>query len=165
MDSGKQIEAFKTALTYAPNGVSSYLGIDQIDWGNNAVYEVWKVSPCCGTPFSIPDAIYCWIQHWFCGLCTSAQVCAWGMNQELAFINHLLLLYFCYCCMCIQRHNIRKRAGIPGNLIGDFMCQWCFPVCSKCQELRAMPKEGWDFIGAIQNKKFTIYIPDVKVMA
>lgn len=33
-------------------GILGLCGIDQIDWGGQAgaCYEVWKCSPCCGSP-------------------------------------------------------------------------------------------------------------------
>ena len=49
----------------------------------------------------------------------------------------------------ILRRNIRMKynVGSPNSWIGDLfmVCCCCTSLCSMCQELRAVPIEGWDW--------------------
>ena len=54
----------------------------------------------------------------------------------------------------LLRRNIRTKynVGSPKSWIGDFfMVCCCFTsACSFCQELRAVPVEGWDWFTALR---------------
>jgi len=58
----------------------------------------------------------------------------------------------------IIRHNIRLKynVGYPSSWIGDLFMSCCFVTapCSLCQELRAIPIEGWDWLADLRARGF-----------
>ena len=126
-------------------GVEGCLGLDQCDWGGNGgqIYEVWKVDPCCGPPTPL-QAFEC-VATWFClGLCSFSKMYARALDQPCGVVNHVL---FPYCCPCLSliflRYNIRKKNGVRGNVVGDFVCMYLLAPCALCQQLRAVPRDDW----------------------
>eukprot|EP00027_Filamoeba_sp_ATCC50430_P008300 CAMPEP_0168560480 /NCGR_PEP_ID=MMETSP0413-20121227/11083_1 /TAXON_ID=136452 /ORGANISM="Filamoeba nolandi, Strain NC-AS-23-1" /LENGTH=72 /DNA_ID=CAMNT_0008591785 /DNA_START=302 /DNA_END=520 /DNA_ORIENTATION=- len=66
--------------------------------------------------------------------------------------------------MTATRYNLRAKYGIGGKttneLIGDFICVYCCGPCTFCQELRAVEKKDWDFVGAVRGgKKIEVMVP------
>jgi len=161
------VDKIKSSIASSP-GVDGFLGIDQIDWGGSAgaVYECWKLSPCCGSPFNLKDCLYCLGCFYFCPLCTASKLLASSLEQQPAIVNHCLLTYcgaFYYCKPCI-RHNFRKKAGAKGNIIGDCVCACVFPYCSACQELRSVPISAWDWLPDVQAKNLSVFAPEFRLM-
>eukprot|EP01004_Peranema_trichophorum_P009696 NODE_8442_length_678_cov_22.037838_g7819_i0.p1 GENE.NODE_8442_length_678_cov_22.037838_g7819_i0~~NODE_8442_length_678_cov_22.037838_g7819_i0.p1 ORF type:complete len:197 (+),score=10.52 NODE_8442_length_678_cov_22.037838_g7819_i0:47-592(+) len=161
----------------------------QVDWGDKAgkCYECWKLEPCCGNPCNFTDGIYCLACFVFCGPCTAAKICAYSLDQHCAFCNHFMLPYLlvslpfaltaikpalvpigyigAVAYRSIIRHNIREKYGVvvdsPINAwLGDVLCTLLFSPCTYCQELRSMPKEGWDWL----NKEKTLVAPECKII-
>lgn len=128
-------------------GVKAIFGLDQINWGGNAgaCYEVWKVSPCCGSP-DIKGCLTCIACFHFCGLCTISKMFASSVDQQCSLVPHCLFVIFCpHCTAVLLRHNYRNKVGASGNLIGDFVCTYCFGPCSFCQVLRAANVGDWNY--------------------
>eukprot|EP00996_Jenningsia_fusiforme_P003511 NODE_4306_length_831_cov_21.445013_g3978_i0.p2 GENE.NODE_4306_length_831_cov_21.445013_g3978_i0~~NODE_4306_length_831_cov_21.445013_g3978_i0.p2 ORF type:complete len:163 (+),score=22.17 NODE_4306_length_831_cov_21.445013_g3978_i0:106-594(+) len=159
------VENFTSALA-APNGVQSYIGLDQVDWNGNQCYEIWKVEPCCGSPWNPKDCLYCCALHYCCGLCVGTKALASSVDQDCALVPHCLCIYCCGPCASIcLRHNVRKKNGVPSSIIGDCVCVCCCGACAGCQTLRGMRKEDWDFIPDIQGGKVGVKAPEMKIMA
>lgn len=130
-------------------GVKGCLGIDQLEWGagrGDALWEIWKLQPCCGSPCSPKDAVYCLVIWYCCNFIPLARMYGSSMHQTpCACIPHMLMAYLCpNFTTCLMRYNIRKKNGVPGNIIGDLLCaHFCSP-CSMLQMLRAVPVKDWD---------------------
>ena len=131
-------------------GIVGICGLDQIDWGGSAgkFYEVWKVSPCCGSPDANPkDAIMCCLCWSFCGQCSATKLFASSVDQPCSLIPHCLFVYFCGCISGpVLRYNLRKKAGVTGNIIGDCACVCCCGPCACCQELRSVQPSEWNWL-------------------
>lgn len=131
-------------------GVLGCLGISQIDWGGNACYEVWKLSPCCGSPDPINCLLYCF-NFIFCGPCVNCKLYATSLGQKCAFFPHCVCCCFCGPCMTLfTRYNLRRKAGGKGNMIGDWVCLYCCGPCSCCQNLRSVDIGGWRVIPEVE---------------
>ena len=62
----------------------------------------------------------------------------------------------CSCCCCLYccqlcthsalRYNLRRSAGVPGNICGDCVCLYFCTICAFTQELRSIPKSMWEWI-------------------
>ena len=127
-------------------GVHGAFGIDQIDWGGRAgkFYEFWKVEPCCGSPLNAKDAIVCLGTWWCCPLCAQSKLYASSLNDQCGIVPHALFTCLCSPCSCwFTRYNLRKKLGVKGNLLGDFVCVYCCGCCSSLQHLRASAIEDW----------------------
>mmetsp|Transcript_23850 Transcript_23850/g.27682 ORF Transcript_23850/g.27682 Transcript_23850/m.27682 type:complete len:156 (+) Transcript_23850:61-528(+) len=137
---GKYIDEIKAG------GVKGCLGLDQMDWGGEGgkFYELWKCAPCCGSP-DLAGCLNCCF-HWNClGYLTYMRTLAWSQDNECAVVPHCVPLVCC-CGPCTRvgfRYNLRHKAGVSGNLCGDFMCVWCCGICAFAQELRSMPVTAW----------------------
>lgn len=130
-------------------GILGCLGIDQVNWGGSAgaIYEVWKCSPCCGSPCNIKDALYCLVCWHCCGLCVTTKLFAYSLSQECAIFPHLICIW-CFgpwAAPCM-RYNLRKKAGARGNICGDLVCLYFCGCCSWLQQLRSAPVSGWDIL-------------------
>lgn len=130
-------------------GVKGILGLDQIDWGGSAgaIYEVWRVTPCCGSPWNPKDAVCC-IACWSCfSLCTVTKLFASSVGQPCSLIPHCLFMYFCACISGpVLRYNLRKKSGTSGNIIGDVVCLIFCNVCACCQEIRSVQPSEWNWL-------------------
>ena len=130
-------------------GIKGIFGIDQMDWGGSAgkIYEIWKLEPCCGSPFNPRDAAYCLVCWWCCSLCSTSKLFASSLSQPCSLVPHILCIWcfapFAGICM---RYNLRKKAGSQGNIIGDLVCLWCCGCCSWLQQLRSVPVSNWDIM-------------------
>ncbi len=128
-------------------GPEGCLGIDQQNWGGSAgyFYEVWKCEPCCGSPANPKDAIYCLFCWHCCSLCVTSKLFAYSLGQECALFPHILCIW-CFgpwVAPCL-RYNLRKRAGVRGNICGDLVCLYFCGCCSWLQQLRSVPVSAWD---------------------
>eukprot|EP00760_Papus_ankaliazontas_P033683 PhM_4_TR662/c0_g1_i1/m.39571 len=123
------------------------IGIDQMDWGGKggAFYEIWKVSPCCGTPsFNLVDALMCALQWHFCSCCSVWKLYGSSLGQQCAWIPQCPFVWFCPLCTVVAtRYNVRKKSGVKGNIIGDLVCTLFCGCCSFCQVLRAVNNGSW----------------------
>ena len=130
-------------------GASQALGLDQMDWGDKGgkFFELWKCEPCCGSPCNPKDAALCCVHFYCCGICSFSRLLATTVNQEWAFWPHCISFWCCALCShaCL-RYNLRRAAGVPGNICGDCMCVWCCGCCAITQELRSIPKSQWEWI-------------------
>ena len=126
-------------------GVKGMLGLDQVSFGAGGnVWECWKVEPCCGSPFAVPECAMCVLTWWCCGPCAFAKMYSTSLGQECSCVNHCIFPYFCpICATSFLRYNIRKKNGIPGNILGDCVCLCCLGPCAMCQELRSVPRSDW----------------------
>eukprot|EP00998_Keelungia_sp_KM082_P010150 NODE_6344_length_643_cov_445.480620_g6321_i0.p1 GENE.NODE_6344_length_643_cov_445.480620_g6321_i0~~NODE_6344_length_643_cov_445.480620_g6321_i0.p1 ORF type:complete len:166 (+),score=20.13 NODE_6344_length_643_cov_445.480620_g6321_i0:71-568(+) len=160
---GKIVDAYKESFGKGPK---SMIGLDQFDWGGDAgkCFECWKCGKCCGDPCNPKDAVYCILCFWCCGPCTMCKYRAWAVDQDCAVINHCCLAYCGWCWIC-ARHDIRKKAGAEGSIIGDCVCLWCCGPCANLQALRSTPKDSWDWLAAVKDKKVKPFIPECKLMA
>ena len=126
-------------------GVEGCLGLDQINWGGKggAIYEIWKIDPCCGPPDPI-QALECLVT-WYClGFCSFSKMYARALDQPCGVVNHIIFPYCCFpCSVLFLRYNIRKKNGVKGNLLGDAVCLYFLGPCAFCQELRAVPRDDW----------------------
>eukprot|EP00760_Papus_ankaliazontas_P024310 PhM_4_TR222/c0_g1_i1/m.100072 len=146
---GAQLSHAGTTMSaeIAAGGFKGILGLDQITWPGHAgeCWEFWRCSPCCGDPINFMDCISCVLQFWFCGPCVAAKLFATSVNQECAVWPHCFPLIM--CCSCItapmERYNLRKKAGVSGNIIGDIVCLYCCSCCAGLQTLRSVPIEAW----------------------
>lgn len=124
------------------------LGADQLVWPDGKggkLWEVWKVSPCCGSPCTYPLAGYCFLTFYFYGLISLAKMLAKSAGQKFALWPHVACAFFCpLCALAANRHNTRKRLGVPGTLVGDLVLHICCAPCAVFQELRAVPNNHWD---------------------
>ena len=145
-------------------GVKGFLGLDQIDWGGNAgaVYEIWKLSPCCGATPNPKEAAYCVVCWWCLGPCVGSKLFASSLDQECALVPHMVCIWCCapFAAVCM-RYNLRKNAGAEGNIAGDTVCLWCCGCCSFLQQLRSVPVSKWDIIPA---KVPGVVAPEVKLL-
>ena len=122
-------------------GVQGALGLDQMDWGDNKFYEIWKVSPCCGEP-DAQKALYCIGSWWCCGPCSFGKLFAASVGEDCAIVPHCLC-GMCPCGPILLRYNLRKKSGTTGNCIGDCVCTACCGPCSFCQILRSVSVNEW----------------------
>ena len=130
-------------------GVAGALGIDQIDWGGSAgaIYEIWKLEPCCGSPWNPWDAFVCFMCWHFCGLCSVSKLFGSSVSQHCSLIPHCAFMIFCGCISGpVLRYNLRKKAGAPGNIIGDIVCLYFLGPCAACQELRSVQASEWNWV-------------------
>eukprot|EP00796_Vickermania_ingenoplastis_P002164 gene2164-1333_t len=131
-------------------GILGCLGISQIDWGGNACYEVWKCAPCCGGPDPI-NALLCLFNCWCCGPCMNCKLYATSLGQKCAFFPHCVCCCFCGPCMTVfTRYNLRRKAGVKGNMVGDWICTCCCGCCACCQNLRSVPIAGWRVVPEVE---------------
>ena len=129
-------------------GLPGLCGFDQVNWGSaGAIYEIWKLEPCCGQPCNPADGLKCMVCWYFCTFCTMTKLYSFSLGQECALFPH------CLCVFCLpnfaawfMRYSLRKKAGVKGNLIGDFVCLYFCGPCSFCQELRSVPAQSWDLL-------------------
>ncbi|CUG90402.1 transmembrane protein, putative [Bodo saltans] len=145
--------------------VKSIFGLDQISWGGSAgaIYEVWRLSPCCGSP-DVMGALKCLGCWWLCGLCSSSKFYASSVDQQCALIPHCAMVVFLPCITTILlRHNWRKKTGVSGNIIGDCVCSYFCGPCSCCQVLRAAHPGDWNFF-ANGIKPPGIIAPQIKLL-
>jgi Cys-rich protein (TIGR01571 family) len=130
-------------------GAAQAFGADQMDWGDKGgqFYECWKCEPCCGSPCNPKDGVLCCVHFSCCGLCSFSRLLATTVNQEWACWPHCISFWCCgVCSHACLRYNLRRQAGIPGNICGDCMCVWCCTCCAVTQELRSIPKSMWEWI-------------------
>ena len=130
-------------------GVKGIFGLDQYDWGGTAgaIWELWKLSPCCGATPNPKDAAYCLVCWWLCGPCSTAKLFASSLDQPCALVPHILCIWFAAPIAGIcMRYNLRKKAGAQGNIIGDLVCLWCCGCCSWWQQLRSVQVNAWDIM-------------------
>ncbi|CAJ1017196.1 hypothetical protein, conserved [Leishmania lindenbergi] len=124
------------------------LGLDQINWGGQAgaIYECWRLSPCCGSP-DLTGCLLC-LLHWLClSPCSSCKLYATSMGDHCSLWPHCFCVLFCCpCARLFTRYNLRKKSGTRGNMIGDFMCIFCCCPCAYCQELRSVSPSGWRIV-------------------
>lgn len=128
-------------------GWKGCLGLDQLDWGSDGgqLYELWVLDKCCGDPeCNAKDASTCIVTWYCCPWCAFGKLYSKSMGSDCSLIPHCIFSYFCPFCACaFTRYNLRKRFGIPGNLMGDCLCTYgCF-LCVWLQHLRAVPNTDW----------------------
>jgi hypothetical protein len=85
--------------------VKSIFGLDQISWGGSAgaIYEVWRLSPCCGSP-DVMGALKCLGCWWFCGLCSSSKFFASSVDQQcVSWCFCRALQPFCFATIGARR--------------------------------------------------------------
>lgn len=128
-------------------GVKGIFGLDQVDWQGQAgaCYECWKLSPCCGNP-DIMGCLMCVGCWWCCGPCSACKLYASSLNEPCAVAPHCLMVCCVPCTGCIVRHNLRKKAGVRGNIVGDCACRCCCGPCAFCQELRSVAPAEWNLL-------------------
>lgn len=118
-------------------------GLDQYDWGNNEIWAIWKLNPCCGGP-DLMGALKCIVHWWFCAPCSFAHLYGSSNGAGCSIAPHCLFAWFCGpCAIVATRYNLRKGKGVPGNIIGDIVCGWFCGPCSMCQMLRASSVSDW----------------------
>ena len=124
-------------------GIKGICGLDQLDWGNGGkIYECWKLQPCCGK--DVKSVCTCLITWYFCSSCAIAKLYSHSLDQDCGILNHCLFACCCpYCTAVFLRYNLRKKNGVPGNMIGDCVCLYFCNACSVCQELRSVPAAAW----------------------
>ncbi len=138
-------------------GVKGCLGLDQIDWGGNEVYAVWKLAPCCGGP-DLMGALKC-IGMWSCcGWCAMSKLYSQSMGQTWNIIPACVFVACCPSCAGVfTRYNLRKS---PGNILGDCVCCHCCGPCAACQTLRAASINQWFLLPP----DITIVAPQIKLI-
>lgn len=148
-------------------GASQAFGIDQLDWGEKGgkLWEVWKCEPCCGSPCNPKDGVMCCVHFTCCAICTNSRLLATTVNQPWACWPHCVSYWCCQLCThsCL-RYNLRRSAGVPGNICGDCICLCCCGACARCQELRSMPASMWTWIPD-QMKAPEASVPEMKFIA
>jgi hypothetical protein len=119
-------------------GIKGCLGLDQIDWGGNEIYGVWRIDPCCS---SLEAAGKCVVSWWLCGPCSMAKLYGKSMGQDCSIIPG------CLCVVCAApwvavatRYGMRKSAG---NICGDCVCCYLLGPCAACQVLRSASVSDW----------------------
>lgn len=129
-------------------GVNGWLGLDQIDWGGEAgkFYECWKINPCCGAP-DVMQMLWCVVCWSCCNCCATSKMFASSVDQDCFLVPHCVMA----CCLpCVTsvliRANLRKRLGVQGNIVGDFICTCCCGCCAQCQECRAVAPSEWNLL-------------------
>jgi Cys-rich protein (TIGR01571 family) len=133
------------------------------DWGGDAgaCWECWRVRPCC---HDTKSAIYCCLCWWCCGLCSSAKLFSYSVKQNCAVVNHCLPAWCCGICVAVLvRHNIRTQLRVgdtktTSGWIGDCLLSCCCGPCVLCQELRAVPKDAWDWLPELQKNGLTVMV-------
>lgn len=131
-------------------GVMGCLGCTQCDWGGNACWEFWKCSPCCGRP-DIINCILCWFNWMICCPCANCKLYATSLSQRCAFFPHCICCCFCGPCMSLfTRYNLRRKAGVRGNMVGDCVCLTYCCLCVWCQNLRSVDVGGWRIFPDLQ---------------
>ncbi|EAN81663.1 hypothetical protein C3747_220g69 [Trypanosoma cruzi] len=120
-------------------------GLDQLEWSGQAgaVWECWKLAPCCGHP-DLLGVIYC-LLHWTClSPFSMCKLYASSLDDPCSVWPH------CFCILCcpvgrwFTRYNLRKKNGTRGNIIGDCCCVFlCLAPCACCQELRSVNASAW----------------------
>jgi hypothetical protein len=137
-------------LEVKTGGLQQCCGLDQADWGQThggQIYEFWKCEPCCGERCNPKEAAVCFFHFYCCHLCTVSRMLAGVLNQKWAVWPHCVCLYCCASCThAALRYNLRKAAGVPGNICGDFWCLYFCGPCALAQELRSVPKNKWEWI-------------------
>jgi hypothetical protein len=129
------------------------------DWdrhGGHLYRDCCECSPCCGDPCNCSDCCYFTCCLLCCSVCMNAKLYAYSMDQECAIGNHCCLPVCLNSLSCnlffgtALRSNLRSMHGIgnPGCNVGDclVMCCWCTGCCAFCQNIRSVPKEGWDWV-------------------
>jgi Cys-rich protein (TIGR01571 family) len=62
-------------------------------------------------------------------------------------VPHVLFTWCCGpCAFWFTRYNLRKKNGVAGNLLGDFMCITFCGLCSFLQHLRASAISDWALV-------------------
>ena len=137
-------------LEVKTGGINQCLGLDQMDWGlhGGQFYEIWKCNPCCGDPdFNVVEAAKCVVHFWCCNVCTNSRFLANVIHQKWAVWPHCCCAMCCpSCTMAALRYNVRKEAGVPGNICGDFWCVSCCGPCAGGQLLRSVTNDKWQWI-------------------
>uniref|UniRef100_A0A0A9XTV2 Protein PLANT CADMIUM RESISTANCE 2 n=1 Tax=Lygus hesperus TaxID=30085 RepID=A0A0A9XTV2_LYGHE len=126
-------------------GCRGLCGLDQINWGGpaGACYECWRCSPFCGRP-DCYGCLVCCVNWTCCSCCASAKLYASSLGEPVACWPHCCCVMFCgFCSRLFTRYNLRKKAGVKGNILGDCCCICCCNVCSMCQELRSVNVCAW----------------------
>lgn len=119
-------------------------GLDQWNWsGNNEIYAVWKLAPCCGGP-DVIGALKCILHWWILGPCSFAHLYGSSVGAGCTIFPQCLFAWFLPCIAApLTRYNLRKKAGQKGNIIGDLVCMYFLGPCACCQELRAASVNDW----------------------
>lgn len=122
-------------------------GIDQFDWQGSVgtIWQIHKLSPCCGDPPNGPDAAHCIATWTCCTFCAFTKMYGTSLGPACGLVPHVVFAYCCpFCAAAFMRYNIRYDRGIEGNLMGDCVCSVSCLLCSMLQMLRAVKREDWD---------------------
>ena len=119
-------------------------GLDQWNWGgNNEIFAVWKLNPCCGGP-DLMGALKCAIHWWVLIPCSYAHLYVSSVGAGCTIFPQCLFAWFCLPVAApLTRYNLRKKAGQLGNIIGDLVCCYFLAPCALCQELRSTSANDW----------------------
>ncbi|ORC85138.1 uncharacterized protein TM35_000371110 [Trypanosoma theileri] len=155
---GQQVSEIESTL---PLGI---FGLDQYQWSGSAgaVWEVWKLAPCCGAPDLF--GVLCCFLHWtFLSPCSMCKLYATSLDDPCALWPH------CFCILCcpigrlFTRYNLRKKNGTTGNIIGDCCCAClCLSPCACCQELRSVEPGAWRIVPEIPS--IAVIVPGVRFL-
>eukprot|EP01115_Flamella_aegyptia_P010703 TRINITY_DN47_c0_g1_i1.p1 TRINITY_DN47_c0_g1~~TRINITY_DN47_c0_g1_i1.p1 ORF type:complete len:168 (-),score=22.12 TRINITY_DN47_c0_g1_i1:198-701(-) len=126
--------------------------------------------PCCGSPCDVVDGLFCAVSGIFFLCCMGPKCLSYTQNQDCHLVNHCLpfflvilsiipglfvIPYFVF--WTTFRVNLRKMHGIGEEGCGlcDCLTGCIIPgPCLACQELRSIPKEGWDWYAAFGEGKY-----------
>eukprot|EP00796_Vickermania_ingenoplastis_P002163 gene2163-1332_t len=79
------------------------------------------------------------------------ELYATSLGQKCAFFPHCVCCCFCGPCMTVfTRYNLRRKAGVKGNMVGDWICTCCCGCCACCQNLRSVPIAGWRVVPEVE---------------
>eukprot|EP00211_Chloroparvula_japonica_P009288 CAMPEP_0119128056 /NCGR_PEP_ID=MMETSP1310-20130426/6362_1 /TAXON_ID=464262 /ORGANISM="Genus nov. species nov., Strain RCC2339" /LENGTH=155 /DNA_ID=CAMNT_0007118363 /DNA_START=108 /DNA_END=575 /DNA_ORIENTATION=+ len=139
-----------------------------------ACWDILECEPCCGEPCNPADGAYCCVCWYCCGWGSFAKLYATSLDQDdCALVNHCLILCCNVCCIfnIITRHNLRQKLGVkpdPDDVmgwVGDAVMSICCGCCTGCQQIRSVPKEGWDWYKqVVEEGKFEVMIDPIKIV-
>jgi Cys-rich protein (TIGR01571 family) len=146
-------------------GLEGAFGLDQVFWGPKigSVWEVYRLSPCCGEPPNCDDGVRCCAIWYCCSLCAFAKLYSSSLGQPCSLVPHVVCAYFCpFCAMAFLRYNLRFHNEVDGNVLGDFMCVLGCCPCACLQHLRSVKIDEWK-VTKIQCPSAIAPIPQVIV--